>query len=224
MRPPTSKARQAPACHSPSRERLVCGLALALSLAACQRQVVRRDPGAPVEEWSTYGNEPGSSRYSPLTEITKTNVASLKVAWTYRTGDVSDGTGTWNGQKIWAKSTFEATPLMVDGTLYIATPFNRIVALDPETGKEKWAFDPKLNRIGYYGDDFTCRGLATWVDPKLRPGESCRRMIYEATLDGRLIAVDGETGKACAGFGTAGQVSLKAGIRRSEERRVGKEC
>ena len=75
-------------------------------------------------------------------------------------GDVSDGKGTWNGQKVWAKSTFEATPLMTDGTLYIATPFNRIIALDPETGKEKWTFDPKLNRIGYYGDDFTCRGLA----------------------------------------------------------------
>ena len=113
---------------------------------------------------------------------------------------------------MWAKSTFEATPLMADATLYIATPFNRIIALDAETGKEKWTFDPKLNRIGYYGDDFTCRGLALRTDSEIAPGQPCRKTVYEATLDGRLIAVDAETGKACAGFGTAGQVSLKAGI------------
>src|SRR5579864_5753904 len=82
------------------------------------RAVVTRDPKAAVEEWPTYGNYPGSSRYSPLSEITKRNVRKLKVAWTYRTGDVSDSTGTWNGQKASAKSTFEATPL---------------IALDPET-------------------------------------------------------------------------------------------
>ena len=137
-----------------------------------------RDPEAAVEEWPTYGNDPGSARYSPLSEITKGNVGKLKVAWTYRTGDVSDGTGTWNGQKVWARSTFEATPLMVDDTLYIATPFNRIIALDPETGKQKWTFDPKLDRIGYYGDDFTCRGLASWIDPKLQPGDTCLSLIH----------------------------------------------
>ncbi len=187
-------------------------LGLALGLAACSRPAVVRDYAAPVEEWPTYGNDAGSSRYSPLNEITRENVGSLKVAWTYRTGDVSDGGSTWNGKKVWDRSTFEATPLMVDETLYIATPFNRIIALDPETGKEKWTFDPKLDRIGYYGDDFTCRGLALRTDPELQPGAACRRTIYEATLDGRLVAVDAQTGQACAAFGTAGQVSLKAGI------------
>lgn len=187
-------------------------LGLALYSVACSRPAVVRDSSAPVEEWPAYGNGAGSSRYSPLREITKANVGRLKVAWTYRTGDVSYGTGTWNGQKVWAKSTFEATPLMVDGTLYIATSFNRIIALDPETGKQKWAFDPKLNRIGYYGDDFTCRGLAIRIDPQVQPGQPCRKTIYEATLDGRLLAVDADSGQACAGFGTSGQVSLKAGI------------
>ena len=197
---------------SPRKRSWGFGAVLALGLVSCTRTVVVRDPAAAVEEWPTYGNDPGSSRYSPLSEITKANVRSLKVAWMYRTGDMSDGTSTWNGQKVSAKSTFEATPLMADGTLYIATAFNRMIALDAETGKEKWAFDPKLDRIGYYGDDFTCRGLARRVDPELLPGQACRKTIYEATLDGRLIAVDAETGKACAGFGTAGQVSLKAGI------------
>ena len=201
---------------SPGRfRRFLCAAGaglLVLTLAGCGRHAIQRDPKAPVEEWPTYGNDPGSSRFSPLTEITKENVRYLKVAWTYHTGDISDATSTWNGHKVWAKSTFEATPLMTDDTLYIATAFNRIIALDPETGKEKWAFDPKLDRVGYYGDGFTCRGLASRIDPKLAPGQPCRKTVYEATLDGRLIAVDGETGKACAGFGTSGQVSLKAGI------------
>jgi quinoprotein glucose dehydrogenase len=192
------------------KRNLTCGVVVAL--VGCTRPAVVRDPQAPVEEWQAYGNDAGSSRYSVLNEITRGNVARLKVAWTYRTGDVSDGKGTWNGEKVWAKSTFAATPLMTDGTLYIATPFNRIIALDAETSKEKWTFDPKLNRIGYYGDDLTCRGLAFRTDSKIAPGQPCRKTVYEATLDGRLIAVDAETGKACARFGTAGQVSLKAGI------------
>jgi len=198
---------------------VVCSVALglALGLAACSRPAVVRDSSAPVEEWPAYGNDAGSSRYSPLSEVTKANVGKLRVAWTYRTGDVSDGRGTWNGQKVWAKSTFEATPLMFDDTLYIATPFNRIIALDPETGKEKWTFDPKLDRIGFYGDDFTCRGLASRIDPKVPAGQPCRKTIYEVTLDGRLIAVDADSGQSCAGFGTAGQVSLKAGINLASE-------
>ena len=190
-------------------------MAAALCLSACARPPVAPRTDAAVEEWPSYGNDPGSSRYSPLHDIDTANVANLRVAWTYRTGDVSDGKGTWNGQKIWAKSTFEDTPLMADGTLYIATPFNRIIALDAETGKEKWTFDPHLERIGFYGDDFTCRGLARRVDPQLAPGQPCRKSLYEATLDGRLVAVDAETGKACPAFGTAGQVSLKTGINLS---------
>ena len=130
-------------------------------------------PAAPIEEWPTYGNDPGSSRYSLLTEITKDNVGDLKVAWTYRTGDMSEGTGTWNGERVRVKSTFEATPLMTDDTLYIATAFNRIIALDPETGKEKWTFDPKLNRIGYYGDWPSRAGdWRAGSTPNLSPGQA----------------------------------------------------
>jgi len=186
---------------------------LALSLAGCGSHPTPRDPRAAVAEWPTYGNDPGSSRYSPLAEITKANVRDLEVAWTYHTGDVANRGATWNGRKVWAKSTFEDTPLLVDGALYVATPFNRIIALDPDTGRERWAFDPKIDRIAYYGDYFTCRGLATWVDPARQPGEACHRTIYEATQDGRLVAIDGATGRLCPAFGTNGQVSLTAGIR-----------
>ena len=186
---------------------------VAFALAGCWPHKIERDSKGPVEEWPTYGNDAGSSRYSPLTEITKSNLRDLKVAWVYHTGDVSYANTTWNGKKVWAKSTFEATPLFVDGTLYVVSPFNRVIALDPETGRERWVFDPNLDRIGYYGDAFTCRGLATWVDPERRPGDVCRRSIYVATLDGRLVAVDSEGRGPCPAFGSNGEVALTTGFQ-----------
>ena len=191
---------------------LIGRISLALGLVGCAPPAAVRDPAAPVAEWPNYGNDPGSSRYSPLTEINKDNVANLRVAWTYRTGDFSDGTSIWNGKRVKSRSTFEATPLMADNTLYVITPFSRIIALDPETGTPKWAFDPKIDRVGDYGDALTSRGLALRIDPKLPLGQPCRKTVYEATLDGRLIAVDGDSGKLCTEFGTNGQVDLKAGI------------
>src|SRR5215831_8365924 len=88
-----------------------------------------------VADWPYYGGDAGGTRYSPLAQIDRTNVARLAVAWEYRTGDVSDGS---DGRR---KSAFETTPIVAYGTMYFTTPFNRVIALDPETGKEKWAFD-----------------------------------------------------------------------------------
>jgi hypothetical protein len=193
-------------------KRIIAVESLLLILGACGSRPIQRDPNAVTAEWPTYGNDPGSSRHSGLTEITPDNVSRLEVAWTYHTGDIANANSTWNGQKVWAKSTFEATPLVVEDTLYVATPFNRIIALDPETGRERWTFDPQTDRIAYYGDFFTCRGLATWVDPDRRAGEACRRMLYTATQDGRLIAVDAAAGKPCPAFGDRGEVSLKQDI------------
>jgi len=92
-----------------------------------------------VNEWSSYGGDPGGTRYSGLNQINRTNVVNLKIAWVYHSGDVSDGT------RYPRKSAFECTPIFVDGTLYLTTAFNRVVALDPGCGKERWAFDPKIN-------------------------------------------------------------------------------
>ena len=136
-------------------------------------------------EWPTYGNDPGGSRYSPLTQISTANVTNLKLAWTYHHGDIADGS------KSHAKSAFEATPILVDGTLYFPTPFNRVIALDPATGKEKWTFDPHLSQKFEAGDGFVCRGLATWKDPA-----TGQRRIFLATLDARLIAIDAAAGKS----------------------------
>ncbi len=154
-------------------------------------------------EWPNYGNDPGGMRYSSLVQINRENVSTLKVAWIFHTGDVSDGTGDRK------RSGFEATPILVDGTLYFTTAFNRVIALDPETGKQRWAYDPRIDLTLDYGDGLVNRGVATWLDAGRPSKEPCRRRVYEATLDARLISLDAKTGKPCLDFGDYGQVSLR---------------
>lgn len=154
-------------------------------------------------EWPNYGNDPGGMRYSQLAQINRANVATLRVAWTFHTGDISDGTG---GTKA---SGFETTPIMVDGKLYLTTPFNRIIALDPETGRQLWAHDPQIDRHWQSGDGLINRGVVSWVDRKRSAAEPCRRRIFEATIDARLIAIDAADGNPCSDFGQNGQISLR---------------
>ena len=154
-------------------------------------------------EWVAYGRDASGNRFSPLSQITRENVRGLKVAWTYRTGDT---THTRQPAK------FEATPLMVDGTLYLSTPFARVIALDPETGREKWTFDPHTDRGMNWGD-WANRGVSTWLDTKAPAGSPCRRRIYVGTVDARIFALDARTGVMCKQFGTNGVISLKRGLR-----------
>jgi len=154
-------------------------------------------------DWSNYGNDPGGMRFSSLTQINHDNVSQLKVAWTFHTGDISDG------GRDRRRSGFEATPIYVDGTLFFTTGFNRVIALDPETGKQKWAYDPKIDLTLEYGDGLINRGVSKWLDEKALSGQLCRRRIYEATLDARLISLDAATGKPCLDFGDYGQVNLR---------------
>ncbi|PYV23500.1 MAG: pyrroloquinoline quinone-dependent dehydrogenase [Acidobacteria bacterium] len=160
-------------------------------------------PGRPVDDWPYYGHDPGGMRYSPLAEINRENVSRLKVAWVFHTGDISDGSHQRR------RSGFETTPILVDGTLYLTTPFNRVIALDPETGAQHWSYDPKVDLTLPYGDGLINRGAAAWLDAARSAGQTCRRRIFEATLDGRLIALDSATGAPCADFGQGGQVSLR---------------
>ncbi len=153
--------------------------------------------------WPYYGHDAGGMRYSPLAQINRENVASLKVAWTFHVGDISDGSG---GKK---RSGLETTPILVDGTLYLTTAFNRVFALDPETGKQRWVFDPMIDIAESYGDGLINRGVAAWIDPALAKGKPCLTRIFESTLDARLIALDGATGLPCLDFGNRGQISLR---------------
>jgi quinoprotein glucose dehydrogenase len=143
-------------------------------------------------------------------QIDRNNVKNLKVAWIYRTGDLSDG------QNARSSSAFQCTPLLVDGTLYLVTPFNRVIALDPVTGKERWVFDPKIDLKRGYDNQLNSRGVSTWVDPRRKEGEPCRRRILMGTNDSRLIALDAATGKRCEDFGVGGDVDLARAVKVAE--------
>jgi quinoprotein glucose dehydrogenase len=156
-------------------------------------------------DWTAYGRDAGGSRFSPLDQINRQNIGQLKAAWTYRTGEAPEKSVVGN------RAAFEATPILVDGTLYLSTPFNRVIALDPETGAEKWVFDPQVSTISYYSE-VTSRGVSTWPSAALRNGEAHRRKIFVATLDARLIALDAATGKPVKDFGKDGEVDLKRDV------------
>ena len=181
----------------------LCVLAVAFGAAAHVRRANAGTGSAADGEWPYYGHDAGGMRFSPLTQINRENVARLKVAWTFHTGDISEGRGRRK------RSGFESTPLMVDGALYLTTPFNRVIALDPETGAQRWTYDPKIDLDGDYGDGLVNRGVATWLDAGRASGQPCRRRIFESTQDARLVAIDAATGLACGDFGKAGQVSLR---------------
>jgi quinoprotein glucose dehydrogenase len=151
--------------------------------------------------WASYGHDAGGTRYSAALQINRANVAQLKVAWSYRTGAL-DGIE----DDLKRNAAFEATPILVDGRLYLSTPFDHVIALEPETGKKIWEYDPKLNTHGF--SETTSRGVSAWKDSAAKAGQPCRLRIFIGTLDARLIAVDGETGKPCADFGANGQVDL----------------
>jgi quinoprotein glucose dehydrogenase len=115
------------------------------------------------------------------------------------------------GDPLNAKAAFEATPILVNGTLYFSTPFNQVIALDPATGAEKWKFDPQVSRTHGYSE-VTSRGVAAWTDNRGAMDGPCQLRIFEGTIDARLLAIDGQTGKLCADFGDAGQVDLTQGV------------
>ncbi len=92
---------------------------------------------------------------------------------------------------------------MIEGTLYLTTPFNQVIALDPASGAAKWTYDPKVDRSRGYSE-VTSRGVAAWIDPQAASGAPCKLRIFEGTIDARLISLDGKTGQPCASFGNAG--------------------
>lgn len=185
-------------------------------------------------DWSAYGRSNAANRYSPLTQISPTNVSQLKQSWVYHTGDLPD--------KLYGA---ETTPLKIGDRLYLCTGRNVMIALEASTGNELWRYDPKVqsSSIPYTA---ACRGVAYYATPPTsntdsKPSSSskdhelvadsgasqpmrshiaaaagvlgaCDKRIIEGTLDGRLIAVDADTGKPCADFGQQGQVDITRGM------------
>jgi quinoprotein glucose dehydrogenase len=157
-------------------------------------------------DWPVYGHDAGGARFSPLKQITRANVAQLQVAWTYH-ANLPDMSGMSHRPPA-----LEATPLVVDGTMYLITPVGIVVALDPTTGRERWRFDAGVDPHKGYGD-FASRGVSSWRDRRAPAGSVCARRIFAATIDARLFALDAGAGTPCPGFGAGGSVDLRKGLR-----------
>jgi quinoprotein glucose dehydrogenase len=160
----------------------------------------------PAGGWSSYGGDPGGSRYSPLTQITPENVRDLQVAWIYRTGELGQGV------KDWSRSAFEATPILFDGTLYLTTSSTDVIAVNAASGELRWRHDSQSRKDLHYSDGVS-RGVSLWVDEQSAPSAACHARVFAPTLDGRLLALDAATGKACMDFGEQGAVNLLKDIR-----------
>jgi quinoprotein glucose dehydrogenase len=173
-----------------------------LSLVLLATLVAQPSTQAGAEgEWRVYGGDQGASRYSPLAEINRGNVTSLAVAWTWRPGETAlTEYGTEPG-------TFQNTPLMIDDVLYVSTPYNRVVALNPSTGAEIWRYDPEPFKDGQppNGTGFVHRGVTAWRD------DAGALRIFVASRY-RLICLDARTGKPVATFGREGIVNLSEGL------------
>jgi len=152
-----------------------------------------------------------ASQHSALAQIRRDNVKQLKVAWTYRTGEPLVPTA--GGGRPPA---FEATAVYFQGLLYLSSPYGKVAALDPETGKERWAFESQIDGKGNYGD-FASRGVVAWLDPGKKAADTCSARIFSASIDARLFALDARTGLLCDGFGAKGMIDLKQGLRRGPE-------
>lgn len=155
---------------------------------------IAASPNTPVN-WTGYSRDTMGTRYSPFTQINRDNVKDLQPAWTYRTGR-----NTKNPNLV-----DQNTPLQIDNTLYSCTPENTIHAIDATTGQRKWMFPANASAIAWG----RCRGLGYYADAKPVAGGVCARRIIGTTIDGRLLAIDADTGQSCPGFGNGGEVNLR---------------
>ncbi|EOZ1475297.1 pyrroloquinoline quinone-dependent dehydrogenase [Enterobacter hormaechei] len=152
--------------------------------------------------WDSFHGQLNAQKYSPLTQITADNVGKLTKVWEFHTGDVSDGKGN-TPATVWS-----ATPIFANDTLYIGTPFDRLIALDPGTGKEKWHYDTKSSRKALTQPVLKNRGVSYWQAKNPVTGEACQKMVYMGTVDGKLFALDADSGKPCSGFANNGVLDL----------------
>ncbi|THD78213.1 MAG: pyrroloquinoline quinone-dependent dehydrogenase [Phenylobacterium sp.] len=184
---------------------VLLAIAATLALAACSNPTTRPVARAPDVGWAFYGGDAGGQRFSSAAQITPANVRDLAVAWTYSTGEMAR-----HGPL--KRASFEDTPTLAGGRVYICSQFDAVSALDPATGKPLWSFDPKVAPNVLYPNDYACRGVTYWRDPGVADNVRCSERVYVGTVDRRLIALDAATGAPCAGFGQAGTVDVGAGV------------
>ncbi len=176
----------------------VAASAVVASVVAGRAFAARADAASVASgDWPHYAGGPESTRYSPLTQITPKNVASLKLAWTYDTGDAFKG------------SELQCQPVVAHGVLYATSPKLRVFALGAATGVLRWSFDPIEGETGRWNRS---RGLMYWE----RGGE--RRLYFGAQH--WLYALDARTGKPIPGFGDGGRIDLRAGFEGRDPRSI----
>jgi len=156
--------------------------------------------------WMANGRDVEGTRHLPASGITRDNVSRLEHAWTYRTGETDPRFKTTK------PTSFQATPLVIEGTMYVGTPLGRVIALDAASGRERWVFDPKIARTVPYGD-FASRGVSAWIDETAPARLVCRTRIFVATPESQLVALDAHTGRPCESFGRRGSVDMTEGLR-----------
>ncbi|HVC28308.1 MAG TPA: pyrroloquinoline quinone-dependent dehydrogenase [Gammaproteobacteria bacterium] len=187
----------------------LCGLmilSVGLLLTGCGGGEPKVAPATSVG-WANYGGDAGGTRYSQADQITPANVKDLKVAWTFRTGETGAG---FPGDEWKSHMTFEATPILYDGTLYFTTSETNVVALDAVTGKLRWRFDSQVKKLWY--SDAASRGVTLWVDDQTPADAVCHARIFAPTLDHRLLALNASTGELCQGFADHGILDLSQNI------------
>ncbi|NND69543.1 MAG: pyrroloquinoline quinone-dependent dehydrogenase [Halioglobus sp.] len=189
-----------------------------LFLVACDNY---QDPGPrsaiaqtrDTTDYYNYGGE-GARQYVDAGLIHAGNLDELQPTWSWHSGEIYDGTG-----EAAVTGGFELTPILAQGLLYLCTPYNRVLALDPATGAEHWRYDPEIDLAQRYANQLTCRGVTFWQDDKSPRQDACASRIFTATNDARLIALDAATGAPCADFGVAGEVATSQDA--GEQRYVG---
>ncbi|PZQ50160.1 MAG: membrane-bound PQQ-dependent dehydrogenase, glucose/quinate/shikimate family [Rhodovulum sulfidophilum] len=155
------------------------------------------NPGAPAR-WEYYGYAPGGTRFVPYTAINRDNVVDLEVAWTFRTGEAP------------VKGTeFQNTPIQIGDSVYVCTPLNQVIALDADTGAEKWRFDPEVEPNQFWN---RCRGVGYYESRLVPEGAACHARVVLTTNDARMIALDAATGAPCEAFGARGEANLEDGL------------
>jgi quinoprotein glucose dehydrogenase len=158
--------------------------------------------GEPQAGWAHYGGDAGGMRYSAARQITPENVGRLIRAWTYRTGEMRA-----RPRAIMRETKWQTTPVLHGRSLFLCTPFNVVIAIDPGTGREQWRHDPQIATEGV-ANRFNCRGVAVWSDSEAPPEAACATRVFTGTTDARVIALDGRTGRRCADFGDDGEMRI----------------
>lgn len=170
--------------------------------------------GVFAADWPSYGGDNGSQKYSELDQIDASNVAELTTAWIWESPDnatVAENIANENYRAVPAG--FKATPIVIDGMMYVPSSFGRVVAIDAASGVEQWVFDTEAWASGRPANlGYNSRGIGYWSSEE-------KNRVFFATNDATLWSLDALTGLPDMNFGVGGKVDLSLGLGRDIDKR-----